>query len=301
MDFDEIADELYALTPAEFTEARDEAAARAHRAGERPLAQQIRALRRLTRTHQAETAALLDLGRALRAAQEHLSAPELRDLLSQRHQVVLTLVDQARDDARNDGLHIGDGSTQELEETLQATLADPDAAAALEAGRLTTALRPGADINLPIASEGDGDVPPPNRPTGAPAARGTKARSARSAAAGSTRAADGLARLEAEAADLATQVEQAKRDIHSAEKKARSAQKHATRAQGAAEDAEHAVQRARAALEQAEAARDTAAANARTRGEEAATAATRVREATSRIEGLTARLNTARERRRPAR
>ena len=220
MDFDEIADELYALTPAEFTEARDEAAARAHRAGERPLAQQIRALRRLTRTHQAETAALLDLGRALRAAQEHLSAPELRDLLSQRHQVVLTLVDQARDDARNDGLHIGDGSTQELEETLQATLADPDAAAALEAGRLTTALRPGADINLPIASEGDGDVPPPNRPTGAPAARGTKARSARSAAAGSTRAADGLARLEAEAADLATQVEQAKRDIHSAEKKA---------------------------------------------------------------------------------
>ncbi len=61
MDFDEIADELHALTPTELTPARDEASDRARQAGGRPLAQQIR-----------------------RAAQEDLAAPELRGLRFQR-------------------------------------------------------------------------------------------------------------------------------------------------------------------------------------------------------------------------
>ncbi|MFC8450156.1 hypothetical protein [Kitasatospora sp. NPDC057223] len=310
MDFDEIADQLYALAPTEFTPARDEAAQRARRAGDRPLAKKIRALRRpttaawlanrLTRTHHDETAALLELGRGLRAAQEHLAAPELRDLLAQRHQVVLALVGQARDDARNAGHHVGDGPAQELEETLQAALADPAAAAAFEAGRLTTALRPGAGITLPTTTDtntgGEGDGPPPGRPTGSPAGRGATTRTGRTTAAGTTREADELARLEAEAADLTTQVEQAKKDARSAERKARSAQAHANRAQGALEDAEQAVQRAQAALEQAEAAQDTATGTARTRHEEAATATTKARDAASRTGELTTRLNSARER-----
>ena len=295
MDFDEIADELYALTPPEFTPARDEAADRARQAGDRPLAKQIRSLRKpttaawlanqLTRTHRAETTALLDLGHALRSAQEHLAAHELRDLLAQRHQIVLALVGQAREDARNAGQHAGDGPAQELEETLQAALADQAAAAALKAGRLTTALRPGADITLPTAT--NSDSPTAKRTTVSPAGRAAEA--------GTTRAGE-LARLEAEAADLSTQVKQAKKDARSAERKASAAQGHADRAQGAVEEAEHAVRRARAALEQADAARETAAATARTRREEAATAAVRAREAASHAEELTTRLNAAQER-----
>ncbi|WP_149038293.1 hypothetical protein [Kitasatospora sp. MBT63] len=69
-----VEDELYALPVSEFTAARDGAAARARRDGDRELAARLRKLRRptasahavnlLARNHRSELADLLDLGQA---------------------------------------------------------------------------------------------------------------------------------------------------------------------------------------------------------------------------------------------
>ncbi|MCX5208804.1 hypothetical protein OG689_05775 [Kitasatospora sp. NBC_00240] len=303
MDLDQVADELYGLTPAEFTEARDQAADRARRDGDRPLAKRIRALRRpttaawlanlLTRTHPAETAALLDLGQALRAAQDHLAGAELRDLLAQRHQVVLALVAQARDEARKAGQQVGDGPAEELAQTLQAALTDPAAAAEFAAGRLGAALRPGAEITLPPAT---GPVPAAGRATAPrPGAGRTRGGSVTdecpSGAEGDQHEAD---RLEAEAAELAGRLKQARKEAKQSEKRAAAAQGEADRAQYAAEDSDEAVQRSRAALEQAQAAFDTTSGAARARRAEAAKAATFAREAAGRAEELTRQLEAVR-------
>ncbi|MFD0264367.1 hypothetical protein ACFVH7_39585 [Kitasatospora indigofera] len=301
MDLDQVADELYGLAPADFTAARDEAAGRARRAGDRALAKRIRALRRpttaawlanlLVRAHPTETAALLDLGRALRAAQDQLAGAELRDLLVRRHQVVLALVAQALDQARNAGRPAGDGPAQELTETLEAALADPSAAAALAAGHLSTALGPGAEPSLPTGG-GTG-----SRPTAA-----AEATAASSEGEGRTRGdsppdaprpgterdrSEAEAAEEARLADLAGQVKRARKDAKQAERRAAAAQGEADRAQYAAEESDEAVQRARAALEQARAAYGTTSAAARARREEAATAATRAGEAAAHADQLT--------------
>ncbi|GHH71663.1 hypothetical protein GCM10018781_33310 [Kitasatospora indigofera] len=300
MDLDQVADELYGLAPADFTAARDEAAGRARRAGDRALAERIRALRRpttaawlanlLVRAHPTETAALLDLGQALRAAQDQLAGAELRDLLVRRHQVVLALVAQALDEARNAGRPAGDGPAQELTETLEAALADPSAAAALAAGRLGTALGPGAEPSLPTGGT-------KSRPTAA-----AEAAAVSSPGAGRTRGestpdeprpgaerdrSEAEAAEEARLADLAGQVKRARKDAKQAEKRAAAAQGEADRAQYAAEESDEAVQRARAALEQARAAYGTTSAAARARREEAATAATRAGEAAAHADRLT--------------
>ncbi|GAA0695795.1 hypothetical protein GCM10010193_58100 [Kitasatospora atroaurantiaca] len=117
---------------------------RARKAGDRGLALQARALRKpptaawmanqLTRRHPEQMSAFTNLGRSLRQAQEQLSGDQLRELLAQRRQLVAALVAQAREDTRAAGHQIGDGPDQELAETLQAALADDQAARDLTAG-----------------------------------------------------------------------------------------------------------------------------------------------------------------------
>ncbi|MGI8754204.1 MAG: hypothetical protein ACR2MN_18180 [Acidimicrobiales bacterium] len=150
MDLDDVADELYGLTPGEFTSTRTARAAAARQAGNRELATAIKELRRpttgawlanlLERERHDELLALLELGEETRRAHSKLDAEDLRRLSRQRRQVVAALSHDARRLARDIGLPVSDAVGRELEETLEAAFADPGASEAVRSGRLTTAL-----------------------------------------------------------------------------------------------------------------------------------------------------------------
>lgn len=152
VDVDAVADELYGLVPARFTEARDEQAARARKAGQAQAARAIAGLRRPTRAAFAsnllvrrrpkEAAALLELGEALRQAHRSLDGTQLKDLSHQRHVVVAALARTAGQLAEEEGQAVSESTAREVEQTLHAVLADPDAAEQWSGGRLTTALTP---------------------------------------------------------------------------------------------------------------------------------------------------------------
>src|SRR5258708_28653571 len=95
------AEELYALSPGDFTAARDERAAQARAAGDRHLAGAIGALRRpvvsawlvnrLAREAGDQVADLVALGESLRQAQQDLSGERMRELSGRRRQLVAGL------------------------------------------------------------------------------------------------------------------------------------------------------------------------------------------------------------------
>jgi hypothetical protein len=137
----EVADRLYALTPADFTRARDQEARKA----DSEVGAAIRRLRKpttsawlvnsLVRHHGADVDQLLALGSALREAQEALDGDELRTLSRRRRHVVGELAALAsRDD------QVSDSVTREISATLEAALVDERAAAAVRSGRLIKAL-----------------------------------------------------------------------------------------------------------------------------------------------------------------
>ena len=150
MNADDVADELYALPPEQFTPARNALAREAKVAGDKETAARIAALRKptvlawhvnlLVRELPDEIGGFLDLGDALRDATASLSGPELRQLSGQRHRLVQALVRQARDLARQAGHRTTEDVARGLEETLAAALTDPAVADQLRAGRLTSGL-----------------------------------------------------------------------------------------------------------------------------------------------------------------
>ncbi|HEX2175207.1 MAG TPA: hypothetical protein VHG70_04795 [Nocardioidaceae bacterium] len=150
MDFDSVADELYALAPREFTATRNARAKQARADGDRELAEQVAALdkpttsawlvNQLARELADELEPLIELGRGLREATSNISGDDLRELTRQRHQVVSALVQQARQLGAAHGTRISDSVAGEVQQTLDASLADPDVAEAVLAGRLTHAL-----------------------------------------------------------------------------------------------------------------------------------------------------------------
>lgn len=159
MDFEQVADELYALPPPRFTAARNAAADRARVDGDPELAARLRRLRRpttgawlgnlLVREQPDEVRALLELGSGLRVAQSRLAGDRLRELGARRQQVVAALVRQAGAEAVRAGQRVGAGPLEELERTLHTVLADPEAADDFASGRLTGALTAGPRPGLP--------------------------------------------------------------------------------------------------------------------------------------------------------
>jgi len=149
-DLDKVADELYSLAPADFTGARDSLVAGAREAGDKQLAAAIGRLRRptagawlanlLARSRPTDIAQLSEVGAALRQAQQELSGQQLRELTAVRRRTVRALVTQADELARAAGHPAGAAARQQLEDTLNAALAEPDVAAELRAGRLTAAV-----------------------------------------------------------------------------------------------------------------------------------------------------------------
>jgi hypothetical protein len=226
----EVADELYGLSPAEFTAARDEQARAARGSGRRDDAAAIRKLARpttsawlvnqLTRHDARQLGRLFDLGEALQEAQRTLAGDRLRELSAQRRQIVSDLLQVAAGLAQRAGQPASPAVLDEVRATLEAALADAEAREAVRTGRLTKALAYAGlgEVDLTAALA----LPDQRRPASAAhAGRQPRAgRPAARAAAASSAAApesDAAARAATAAADAETAAEAAAAAISAAE------------------------------------------------------------------------------------
>jgi hypothetical protein len=235
VDLDTVADELYGLPPGDFTAARDERAKAARAAGDRPLAEQIRRLRRptlaawannlLVRERPEETGALLELGEALRRAHQELDGEQLRDLSGRQRQVISALARQAGRLAAEAGQRISEDARREIEETLQNVLADPDTAREWARGRLARPLTVPLGFTAVAGAHEALDAPPPQeaaggRVTDLDAAR-TRRREQR----------EQLERARRQAADADRELHDREDDLAAAEDARRRAEEHRRQAQ----------------------------------------------------------------------
>lgn len=182
MDLDEVADELYALPPEEFIPARKAREDEAKADGDKALAKEITSLPKpstaawvcnlLVREARDEIAGLVELGELVREAQEGLAGDQLRALDVQRRQLVTALTRQARKLAYEHGHSVSTAVATQVEETLRAAMADPEAGEALLSGRLPSPMsysgmglgeqRPHLRVVPP--PKADRPAPPPKRP-----------------------------------------------------------------------------------------------------------------------------------------
>ncbi|MFD8494520.1 hypothetical protein [Amycolatopsis sp. NPDC059657] len=144
MEFESVVDQLYAGEPSEFIAARNAHAREAKTGGDAGLAERIRALRKptaaaavvnwLARTHPEALGELAALGEKLRKAHAELDGGELRVLTRQRHELVGRTLKLKPS--------LSEPVAREVEATLEAVVANPDAAEAAAEGHLTAALQP---------------------------------------------------------------------------------------------------------------------------------------------------------------
>jgi hypothetical protein len=162
VDLETATNELYALSPDEFIERRQQLVAEAREAKDRQLATQIGKLRRPTRSawlinllarqEPDDVTALLELGTALQEAQQRMAGDELRQLSAQRRKTVDALARRAVELGREEGYSAPDGATQEVSQTLQTALGDPEIAELVRTGTLTQAVTYGGFGPTDLAS-----------------------------------------------------------------------------------------------------------------------------------------------------
>ncbi|MFF3252899.1 hypothetical protein ACFYWP_18245 [Actinacidiphila glaucinigra] len=174
-ELDAVADELYGLPPTRFTAVRNTRAQAARKSGDRTLADRITALRRptasawaanlLAHEHPDDIGPFLRLGEALRQAHQALDGEQLRRLGHRQRELVRALSRQAGRLAADAGHPLSDPAVQEVEQTLHAALADPDAGAAFAEGRLTKPLSATVDLTGQAATGHVSDLPrrPPKK------------------------------------------------------------------------------------------------------------------------------------------
>jgi len=143
----DVADDLYGVPPAEFIAARGARAGDA--AGDKQLVARIKELRKpapaawvvnlLVRERRDDLDDLLDLGVELRAAQEALDRGEITRLAKERRTLVTALAQTGGALAAEAGHPVQPAVVTAVAATLDAGLADPEAADAIRTGRL---LRP---------------------------------------------------------------------------------------------------------------------------------------------------------------
>jgi hypothetical protein len=151
VDVDHVIDDLYGLSPGEFTAARDARAAEARKSGDRAAAESLKKLRKpsagawlsnqLARQRSKDVENLITLGGKLRAAQDRLDGEKIRRLSKARNEAIASLLREARSLAAQSGAAVSEAAAEDLEATLNAALVDPEAAEAVRRGRLTGALR----------------------------------------------------------------------------------------------------------------------------------------------------------------
>jgi hypothetical protein len=287
VDLDTAANELYAISPDDFIERRQQLVAEAKQAGDRQLATQIGKFRRPTRSawlinvlareEPDEITALLDLGAALQEAQQRMAGDELRQLSAERRRTVDAMARRAVQLGRDHGYDPPDGAVQEVGQTLQTALGDREIADLVRGGRLTQAVTYGGFGPTDLSSALEASLPTkaPSRPekaAEAPAAapkpaakqrreeekaaaeardRATEARqaadSAEEAAEAATQRADDLAD---QVETLRTQLRQTEAAEREARDEARAARKHFQELRQAALWAEQTAAAAEQALEE---------------------------------------------------
>ncbi|MEQ8145072.1 hypothetical protein [Streptomyces sp. OP7] len=155
-DVEAVLDELYALPPSDFVARREERAAAARTGRRAEDARRIHAARRptlaawaanlLRRSRPDEARQFLELGQALREAYATLDPSGLKELSAQRRRIVSELSRQAAQLARTAGHPLSDAVQRDVETTLRAVLADPEAAAVWDAARVEGVLTPPSDF-----------------------------------------------------------------------------------------------------------------------------------------------------------
>lgn len=145
-----IAEELYALTPADFTGTRNEWAKQTKADGDPELAKRVTALRKpsmsawvvnmLMRHQGDQMTQVLDLGASLRQAQADLDGDALRELARQRRQLTKAVTQQGRQLARDLGHKLTESVADQVQGTLHAAMVDEGAAAAVRSGLLVSAI-----------------------------------------------------------------------------------------------------------------------------------------------------------------
>ena len=156
MDFDTVADELYAGEPAEFISARTAAVKAAKADGDKALAARIGELRKptaaaaalngLARSDSTALASLAELGERLRDAHTRLAGDDLRALSRERAELVRAV--------QRELPSLSDPVMREVEATLEAVTSNPALAAAALAGRLTSVANQDVDqwLSLPVST-----------------------------------------------------------------------------------------------------------------------------------------------------
>jgi hypothetical protein len=245
----EVADELYALSPADFTAARDDRARQARASGQRDEAAAIKKLARptasawlvnqLARTAPDSIARLVAVGTALAEAQRNLVGERLRELSTERRQVINDLLPRASEIASQAGQPASPGTMGEVRATLEAALADAGARAAVQSGRLTKALAYAGlgevDLSAAVALPGEqassGRKPAGGRPSG----RGSRRDRGASPEPVAASDADSGAVAVSQRAVSQTAMSQTAEDLAAAEEAARTAVENAERALEAAD------------------------------------------------------------------
>jgi len=169
---DEAADELYGLTPAEFTAARDARAKELRSGGDREAANAVKALRRptvaawalnqLSRQRGDDLEELLAAGEELRAAQEELlgggDRSAFQEAATRERELVARLTADAAALAAEAGER-GAGLQEKVAETLHAAALDEETAVELRAGRLVKE----RDAIGGFGAAAPGDAPAPRK------------------------------------------------------------------------------------------------------------------------------------------
>jgi len=160
---DDIAAELYALPPGEFTAARNARAGLASGT----TARAVKALRKPSvaawavnlLAREGQLAEALELSAALREAQDDLDAAEMSRLGRQRRQLVAALAKQAVELAKDAGVTVGAAAREDVEKTINAAVMDAGAAAAVMTGRLVKPLEAGDIEPATLADAVGGTLP----------------------------------------------------------------------------------------------------------------------------------------------
>lgn len=262
----EIADELYGIPPAEFIAARDDRV-RAQ-AGDKELAARLKALRRpapaawvtnlLVRERRDDVEALLDLGAALREAQAALDRDAITRLSKERRTAGLALARAGGVLAEEAGHRVAPAVLDAVAATLDAGLADPEAADAIRTGRLLRALETigfepvdlAEAVAMPEAGSRAAEKRAPSRPV-LRAVDDTDAELARAR----TRADGAVARAEQEAGEAAAELDRIEDELRAARKALAAAEREAETLRLARDTATETHEKARAALDTARAKR----------------------------------------------
>jgi hypothetical protein len=151
VDFEEAADQLYAVPAADFIATRNELAKQLKADGDQLGSTRLKAMRKPTvaawvtnlvaRELTDDLDDLLALGDEFREATADLDGERLRELTPKRHKLLDKLAKDATKLSEKQGQKVSADVAQKLRETLDAALVDPAAGDAVREGRLASALR----------------------------------------------------------------------------------------------------------------------------------------------------------------